>query len=139
MSFCVLDSSIALSWVLPDEEDPFTDALQERAATHGVAVPGLWLWEVANSLLMVERRGRITSAERQRALLILAKLPIQLDPPATIPVWGEVTNLAAMHKLTVYDASYLELALRLGLPLASLDRALCQAAETRGIEVLGAA
>ena len=133
MTSCVLDSSAALAWVLPTEGSAEGDALLEQVAEAGALVPGLWRLEVANALLMAERRRRITWAERQEALSILADLPIQTDPHTAGHAWTETLALAAAWNLTSYDASYLELAMRAGLPLASWDRALREAARECGI------
>lgn len=136
VTLCVLDSSAALAWVLPIESSPQTDALLDRIADSGAAVPGLWPLETANTLLVAERRGRITLTERREALLMLADLPIQIDPHTAGHAWTDTINLAAARTLTVYDASYLELAMRAGLPLASLDWALCQAAQACGVSLI---
>jgi predicted nucleic acid-binding protein len=130
---CVLDSSAALAWVLPGEAIPATDALLAEVGDQGAVVPGLWLLEIANILWIFERRGRITLAERIRALAILAELPIHIDERTAAQAFGATSALAAGRNLTVYDACYLELALRVGLPLASLDRRLCQAASAAGV------
>ena len=138
MTACVLDSSAALAWVLPGETSQAGDALLDQVADDGAAVPGLWPLETAHVLLTAERRGRITLAERQQALITLAELPVQVDAKTAGQAWGETLTLAAARHLTVYDASYLELALRLGLPLASLDQALRQAATECGVKLLPA-
>jgi predicted nucleic acid-binding protein len=137
VTVCVLDSSAALAWVLPNENNAANDALLDQIIESGAAAPGLWPLETANVLLIAERRGRITLAERQQAASTLAELPIQIDSNTASQVWRETLNLAASRKLTVYDASYLELALRLRLPLASLDQALRQAAADCGVALLG--
>ncbi|WP_191061164.1 type II toxin-antitoxin system VapC family toxin [Geminicoccus harenae] len=137
MSACVLDSSAALAWVLPGEDDERADRLLDLVSSEGALVPDLWLLEVANVLLMAERRGRITLAERRQALATLRELPVQVEPCAARSVWGDVLELAAGQGLTVYDATYLELALRHNLPLASFDRQLRQAAGTVGVPLLG--
>lgn len=136
MTLCVLDSSAALAWVLPSEGGPEADALLDQVADAGAAAPGLWPLEVANTLLMAERRGRITLAERQEALSVLADLPIQIDAHTAGHAWTDTLAVAAAHQLTVYDASYLELAMRLSLPIASLDQALCRAAERCGVRLI---
>ncbi len=136
MTACVLDSSAALAWVLPGENHATGDTLLDQVAEEGAVAPGLWPLETANVLLVTERRGRITLAERQQALVTLAELPIRIDPQTAGYAWGETLNLAAARNLTVYDASYLELALRLGLPLASLDQALRHAAAECGVTLL---
>lgn len=87
-------------------------------------------------LLMTERRGRIMPIERQQALVILSELPIQIDGQAVVRAWTDTLVLAQTHRLTVYDASYLELAMRLGLPLASRDSELRAAASACGVSLL---
>jgi predicted nucleic acid-binding protein len=134
---CVLDSSVALAWVLPGEGDHATEQLLDEIAADGAAAPGLWPLETGNVLLVAEKRQRITPAERRQALATLAGLPVQIDPETAAQAWGQTLSLAEAQGLTVYDASYLELALRLSLPLASLDKALRAAASACGLTVLG--
>ncbi|MBY0252257.1 putative nucleic acid-binding protein [Methylobacterium brachiatum] len=135
MSHCVLDCSAALSWVLPGESDAATDALLDTVAAAGAVAPALWPFEVANVLLMAERRGRIMPAERQQALVLLGELQIHIDGQAVARAWTDTLALAQVHRLTVYDASYLELAVRLGLPLASRDMELRSAASACGVSL----
>jgi predicted nucleic acid-binding protein len=103
----------------------------------GAWVPGLWRLEVANILEMGVRRGRHTAAFRNSTLTDLALLPIQVDAETDRQAWGPTARLSARYRLTSYDAAYLELALRLGLPLASLDSELRLAAQTEGVLLLG--
>jgi predicted nucleic acid-binding protein len=137
VTLCVLDSSAALAWIMPGEGDAATDALLDGVTDAGAVVPGLWPLETANVLLAAERRGCITLAERRQALETLAELPIRVDPHTAARAWGDTLHLAASRDLTLYDASYLELALRSGLPLASLDRKLREAAAGCGVALLG--
>ena len=139
MTRCVLDSSVALAWVLPGEGTDATDIVLDEIAADGAAAPGLWPLEIANVLLQVEKARRITQEERRRALITLAALPVHIDPDTASQAWSRTLALAEAQGLTLYDASYLELALRLALPLASLDRKLRQAAATSAVELLGAA
>ena len=139
MTRCVLDSSVALAWVLPGESSDATDALLDDIANDGAMAPGLWTLEVANVLLQAEKARRITQDERRRSLTTLAALPIHIDPETAAQAWSRTLSLAEGQGLTLYDASYLELALRLALPLASLDRKLRQAASAQGVELLGVA
>ena len=134
MSVCVLDSSAALTWVLPGEAVPGSDRLLRQVTAQGAIAPSLWVFEVANVLLMAERRQRVSFAQRQRALGLLDELAIRLDPAST-DLWTDVSALAVRHGLTVYDASYLELAIRTTLPLATLDRQLRQAAVATGVSL----
>jgi predicted nucleic acid-binding protein len=133
---CVLDSSAALAWILPGEATPATEALLTEIGEHGAMAPGLWPIETANVLWIAERRGRISLAERTQALAILGELPVVVDERTAAQAFGATSALASGLGLTVYDACYLELALRLGLPLASLDRPLCQAAAAAGVALI---
>jgi len=135
MAGLVLDSSIALSWCLPDEDG--TDQIQQAVAKSGAIAPAHWPLEVANALLMAERRQRITAAFRNSALRDLATLPIVLDSETSVRAWHETLRLAEGYRLTVYDAADLELARRHTLPLATLDVELRLAAQARGVNVLG--
>jgi len=135
MTAFVLDCSVTLAWFLPGERSAATEALLDQAATAGALVPGLWRLEVGNVLLIAERKGRITRAHRLTALAALRHLPIHTDPHTGEHAWSGTMELAADHALTLYDAAYLELAVRTGLPLATLDQALAQAARTVGIAV----
>ncbi len=134
MTACVLDSSAALAWVLPDEEG--ADAALDTVVAFGAIVPPLWPYEVANVLVQLERRGRIAPSARAQALRDLQGLPIQIDRRSCDRVWVETRSLAVDHRLTVYDASYLELAQRLGLPLATLDTDLRAAAFACGVPIV---
>jgi predicted nucleic acid-binding protein len=136
VTHCVLDSSAALAWVLPGEANPATEALLAAVGELGAVAPGLWPLETANVLWFAERRGRISFAERTQAMAILAELPIQIDERTAALAFGATSAIASGRGLTVYDACYLELALRLGLPLASLDRGLCQAALAAGVKLI---
>ena len=99
-------------------------------------VPALWLWETANVLVQAERRGRISPAAIRTYLGLLEGLPISLDQPSTASAWHDTLALARSHRLTSYDAAYLELALRRGLPLATRDKALQAAARLEGVALL---
>ena len=133
----VLDTSMTLAWVYLDETTEAVlkafDALREN----GAWVPALWRLEVANVLQMNVNRGRHSTTFRDAALAELALLPIHLDPHTDRHAWGETLRLAERHGLTVYDAAYLELALRRKIALATLDRQLRAAAVSRGVELLG--
>lgn len=138
MAGLVLDSSIALSWCLPDETAVNVDEVQRTVATHGAVVPMHWPLEVANALLMAMRRARIDAGFRDAALADLAALPIALDPETSSRAWHDTLRLADAHRLTAYDAAYLELAHRRDLPLATLDAELRVAARAFGVALLGA-
>ena len=136
MSF-VVDSSVTLAWVYSDET---TEAVREVLASlteGGAWVPALWRLEVANVLEMGVRRGRHDAAFRDATLADLALLPISVDPETDRQAWSATLRLAERHKLTMYDAAYLELAQRRGVPLATLDAELRDAATAEGVSLLG--
>jgi predicted nucleic acid-binding protein len=135
MSAVVIDSSIALSWCFEDEASPETDRLFERVRDDGAIVPGLWHLELANVLLQAERRGRITAKDVGVRLDLIADLPILTDPETTARAWREILTMARADRLTTYDATYLELAARRGLPLLTKDADLVRAAQRLGIQV----
>jgi predicted nucleic acid-binding protein len=133
----VLDSSATLAWIYSDET---TDAIRhvfDTLSEDGAWAPGLWKLEVANILETGVRRGRHDAAFRDATLADLALLSISLDPETDRQAWGPTLQLASRHGLTLYDAAYLELALRRGLPLATLDRELRSAASAEGVVLLG--
>jgi predicted nucleic acid-binding protein len=129
----VLDNSIAMAWSFEDESDEYADAVLDQLATASAVVPTLWPLEVANALLMGERRKRSTEAETIKWTGILALLPIVLDGETNAHAWSDTLNLARGHNLTAYDAAYLELAIRRRLPLATIDGKLKLAAEAVGV------
>jgi predicted nucleic acid-binding protein len=133
----VLDSSLAMAFVLRDESSAATDAVLDRLGQGAKAfVPALWRWEVANVLLMAERRGRIASADAHRHMLHLKNLPIEVDEASWDEAWSAVHLLAQKHSLTAYDAAYLEAAIRHGAPLGSLDKELRAAAKAEKVPLL---
>jgi predicted nucleic acid-binding protein len=138
MAVLVLDSSVAGSWCFRDETTDQTAAVLDLVAADGAAVPNLWHLEIANVLLAAERRGRITSADVDIQIGVLAKLPLDLDSATAHAAAGDILALARAHRLTTYDAAYLELALRRRLPLATLDKTLRGAAGRAGVAVLPA-
>ena len=136
MNAVVIDSSIALTWCFEDEASPETDTLFERVRDDGAIVPGLWRLELGNVLLQAEKRGRIGAGDVATRLDLVADLPISVDQETTARAWREILAMARAEGLTTYDATYLELAMRLGLPLLTKDAELARAAKRRGVEVL---
>jgi predicted nucleic acid-binding protein len=132
----VLDSSATLAWIHGDERTSSIEALFDRVLEGSAVVPGLWRLEVANSLNVAIRRKRISQTFRDEALEDPAHLDIIIDSETDRHAWQATIRLADLYGLTVYDAAYLELAQRLRLPLATLDKALADAALIAGIEVL---
>ena len=129
----VLDGSIALAWYFKDEADPYADAVAACLPAARAAVPLIWPLEVANAVVMGERRGRSTEAQASEWLGYLGSLPVTVDDETNREAWGAVVSLARAHHLSAYDAAYLELALRRGLSLATLDARLRAAASALGV------
>lgn len=130
----VLDASALLGLALDGEASDHAQRMLDHAAAEGGVVPTLFWYELRNALLMAERRGRITSDGVAAFLADVALLPITVDD---LPRDAVVLQLARQHGLTVYDASYLELAMRTGAPLATLDTALRSAAQRAGVGTVG--
>lgn len=129
----VPDNSIILSWCLADENDPRAERAMQLVIDHGAVVPGIWWYELRNALVVNERRGRLGAADSRSTLADLREMRITIDHEHDEAL---LLDLSRQHELSVYDAAYLEVALRLGLPLASLDRRLCGAASACDIALL---
>jgi predicted nucleic acid-binding protein len=129
----VLDASITVCWLFDDEEHPHAAAALTRIRTDEALVPSLWWFEVRNTLLVNERRGRVTEGDTATFLSALARLAITVDRT----LHEDALTLGRRHRLTVYDAAYLELARRKNLPLATLDQQLANAARTEGVALIG--
>jgi predicted nucleic acid-binding protein len=129
----VLDCSLTMAWYFKDEATDYSRAVRKALGSVEAVVPGLWPLEVVNSLVLGERRRRSTAAEASKWLNFLRMLPIRVDSETTVRSWSDILNVARSRTLSAYDAAYLELALRLGLPLASLDRPLKAAAASAGV------
>jgi predicted nucleic acid-binding protein len=133
----VADSSIAIAWVVREQSTRDSDLLLERVDSNTqFFVPALWMFEVANTLLVLLRRKRINSEHYDRARRDLLDLGPVVDDECSRFALGRTSELAKKYALCAYDASYLELALRKGLPLASRDGALNKAAKAAGIKIL---
>ena len=130
----VLDCSVALAWIFPDEATEATERLRDSLIEVRAFAPALWPIEVANVLLVATRRGRIDADEWEKLYANIKALPIEIDPVSPSRVWGKTLQLAHTHRLSVDDAMYLEVALRMRLPLATLDRTLSEAARLEGLE-----
>ena len=136
----VLDASVALLWLVPqtnstgvDYADAVLSALKESQAVG----PSLFALETANVVVKVESKGIVTQADSQRFITLLGQLNIATDQATALHALGDTLNLARRYKLSAYDAAYLELALRTGLPLATLDADLLRAAATTGVSISG--
>ena len=129
----VLDASVVLAAVLPEDRSDQVRDLLLQVAAEGARVPGLWPLEIGDVLLLAQRRSLIRAEERGRFLDQLARLPIAIDPETAARAWPDAAPLAERHGLTLYDAAYLELSLRAALPLASFNAALTRAARAAGV------
>ena len=135
MNRFVLDTSVAVSWFFDDEAGEYTTAVLESLTGCEAVVPSLWSLEVANVLLVAERRNRCSEAEAIRFIELLESLPIVTDDTTARRALHQTYQLAREYGLTSYDAAYLELSMRLGLPLATMDQQLVAAATKAGAAI----
>jgi predicted nucleic acid-binding protein len=135
LKYFVLDCSVTMGWVLDSQKTDYTEEVLDSLADNKAIVPSLWELEVANVLITAERRGRITQAQTAHALSLLSSLPILVDPPIAKRGLLTIPALAREHQLSAYDAAYLELTLREGVAIATLDQKLESIAESCGIEI----
>lgn len=131
----VVDSSAALSWALRDEQGSGL-ALLETMVEEPAIVPVHWILEVTNALRMAVQRARLQPDERHAIVERLENLSITVDAETVSRGWREIPLLADRFALTTYDAAYLELAIRLDLSLATMDKALARAARAAGVPLL---
>ncbi len=131
----VVDNSVVISWLFRDEANNYADAVLNRLSMATAHVPSIWPLEVLNVLLTAERRKRISQADSARYLTLLGQLPIivEYEPPQNIMTI--LMSLGRENNLTSYDASYLDLAMRNGYPIATLDKKLIEAAENVDVTV----
>ena len=130
----VLDCSVAISWCLVDENDDYADAILTMMPDSEAFVPGIWSLEIANTLVVAERRNRMITKQSEQAIALLQSLLIQVDLFTDAKALNATLKLARQEGLAAYDAAYLELALRLQLPLATtLDTRLAEAATRCGV------
>lgn len=133
----VVDCSLAMTWLFRDEATAATSELLERLEQEAVLVPALWHLEVTNVLAVAERAGRITADEADAFLGDLSQLDIEVDREADKRAFGDVLRLCRKHQLSSYNATYLDLAMRLKLPMATLDEPLRTAAKRERVKLLG--
>ena len=137
MSAFIPDTSVSMPWCFEDETNPYSEALLDRLeANEEALVPSLWPLEVANALVKAKQRGRITETQIIGFLEDLGEFAIRVDTRGIDRALTEVRFLAEQYQLTSYDAAYLELAMRTGVPLATLDERLRQAALAAGVPVV---
>jgi predicted nucleic acid-binding protein len=137
VTICVLDASVVLTWAFEDESSPYAEGVFGMLKSRRASVPPVWALEVNNGLLSALRRARITEAQIARFLSDLNGLSLDIDQETSrISLGQRILELGMAHNLTAYDASYLELAIRRGFPLATQDRKLADAALAAGVELL---
>jgi len=130
----VVDVSMTMAWCFEDEASPRSEAVLDRLHGETAIVPSIWPLEVANVLVVGQRRGRLTAAQSARFVEVLDRLPIEIEMRALSI--GDIVHSGIANGLSAYDAAYLSAAARLGLPLATLDRRLTEAARAAGVSVL---
>ena len=132
----IADASVVVAWVHPAQATPETEAMLQAVSDGAVVeVPALWPLEVANALVSLTRRNRLTEDERAKALGWLRALPVKLDHEMASLGFTKLSELASEYTLSVYDAAYLELALRRKLPLGCKDGPLREAAKKAGVKL----
>jgi len=132
----VVDNSVVMTWCFADETNQYADQILDRLEVSNGFVPSIWPLEVCNVLLVAERKMRIGEADSIRFISLLADLPIIVDQEPPERMFKEIFALAQKHKLSSYDASYLDLAMRKGLPIATFDKNLVAAANRSKVPVI---
>jgi len=135
----VLDSSVTMAWYFQDEENDYANAVRDGLGESRAVVPSLWPLEVANTILVGEKRKRSNQAQAATWTGLLSALPITIDEETGTRAFSDILNLGRAQNLSAYDAAYLELAMRRGLPLATLDEKLKAAAGAVGVPIYSAA
>lgn len=133
----VLDASCALALMFNEPSLARIPDLHHRIVSDGVYVPALWKWEVVNAVVLAARREPDMIEDLMAQLLLFERFPIAIDDESLDGAWGPTMLLSLKHRLTAYDAAYLEIAIRRELPLASFDKALLKATRAEGVEVIG--
>jgi predicted nucleic acid-binding protein len=132
----VVDASVTLTWCFEDEVQPYSENVLDLFLGSSALVPSIWPLEIANALVVSERRGRLTEAQTARFVELLGELPIDVEELDLATALGPILATARAHGLSSYDAAYLELAARQGLPLASLADELIRAASAAGVRLV---
>ena len=135
-SHFVIDNSVVMSWCFKDETNTYADAVLHRLSEATAYVPSIWPLEVVNVLLVAERKKRLSKADSIRFLTLLTQLPIVVDADQPAGKMKELLIFARTNPLSSYDASYLDLAMNSGYPIATLDKELIQAAKIIDVQIL---
>jgi len=133
----VLDCSMAMSWCFSDERSDYSDRVLASLQTDEAIVPSIWILEILNVLLVAERANRLREADSSRFLQLISELPISEIASSSRSESSMILTLARQNNLSSYDASYLELAIREGVPMATQDRRLIEACRKSGVTVFG--
>ena len=136
MKQVVIDCSVVMAWCFEDEADKYADSILDMLASAEAVVPSIWALEVANVLLVGERRNRLKEADTARFIELLRELPISVDNETSDHAMREILSIGREQGLSSYDAAYLELAMRHGLALATRDTALRKAAKKSGVKLI---
>jgi predicted nucleic acid-binding protein len=131
----VIDASVTLAWAFRDEGGAYAEAVLKKLSKDNAVAPAIWPLELANALLVGERRGRLTQADTTRFHKLIRSLPIEIDEAAMGGAFDTVLPIARQHALSVYDACYVELALRMGCALATMDDRLRRAVSSVGVNL----
>ena len=131
----VIDNSVVMAWCFEDETSQYADAILDRLEVSTAVVPSIWPLEVGNVLLVAERNKRLSQADSIRFIALLTELPITIEQEPPERMLKEILALAREHQLSSYDASYLDLAMRKGLPIATLDNGLIAAAKRSQVPI----
>lgn len=135
MDAFVVDNSVVMAWYFRDERNAYAQSVLRAASDWEVHVPAIWPLEAGNVVLVAERRKRIAPTEVTNVQSMLAELPFRVEQGGYERMFGEIFRLARQHALSTYDASYLDLALRMDFPLATQDKALRRAAGKCGVDL----
>ncbi len=132
----VLDNSVVMSWCFKDETNQYADAVLDQLSKATAIVPSIWPLEVVNVLLVAERSKRLQQADSVRFITLLLQLPIEVEHEWPEKIMKDLLALGRAKKLSSYDASYLDLAMRKDCPIATLDKRIRDAAEDISVAVL---
>ncbi len=132
----VIDNSVVMSWCFKDEKNNYSDQILDKLEFSTAIVPSIWPLEVGNVLLVAERKNRLIQADSIRFIALLTELPIVVEQESPGRMMNEIVNIARTYNLSTYDASYLDLAMRKGISIATLDKNLLKAAKQSKVSLV---
>ena len=133
----VIDNSVVMAWCFEDEISPYADSILDSLENTTAIVPSIWPLEVGNVLLVAERKKRLSAAASNKFISLLSELPIIVDQEPPDRMIREIFSLARKYQLSTYDASYLDLAIKRELPIATLDDRLIAVAKKINVTIIG--